>query len=96
MACEILLVWTPRWSFSGGEKWAHLIYSGSAFFDLHPLLCQPSQEFKQSTKNQVKAKPLSLELLQGEQTQAQSLKNPKSSKLMYKEIERKEKYVMIT
>ena len=93
-------------------KWFHPIKISGKWLTFHhtkrPLIVvqssltyihyfdQPSQEFKQSTKNQVKAKPLSLELLQGEQTQAQSFKSPKSSKLMYKEIERKEKYVMIT
>ena len=47
-------------------------------------------------KNQVKEQIPFTWTLQGEQTQAQSLTNPKSSKLFYNEIERKEKYVMIT
>ena len=59
-------------------------------------LDQPSQGFNQSTKKSSENKTIFTYTLQGEQTQDQSLTNPKSFKLLYKEIERKEKYVMIT
>ena len=79
------------------KKRAHLIYSGLAFYDLHPLSWPTKSRIWINPLKTIKWKENSFTwTLQGEQIQAQSITNPKSSKLLYNELEIKEKYVMIT
>ena len=75
---------------------AHLIYSNSVLFDLHPLPWPTKLRIWINPLKTIKWKKNSFTwTLQGEQTQAQSFTNSKSSKLLYNEFEIKENYVMI-